>query len=320
MWICGFLSYSEGRNLILLFSQKIYTHAHTYIYKITHINIIFIFLRVGCPMLWISRPFSWVPSEARNLRSTLKLSREVLSVIPINRPATNRWERGKRGLKTERSGMEGWGAEPGSCAAVGGGGGRVVGKEGANPKPRLGRDWVPERGGISQSGPRRHRAAEGEGWGFDCNVPRGRGRLLAAANGLSQPPAGCGLRASGTGFPTCCSRCLGSVSPAAGLSRSLSACFFTFRGLCPRPQSLSCLPSVGHSPGLQCPRREGWPRAQTYQERWRSRGPAQVSGAGRLESPPKRGALWLWGQVWQHYLGLGNPVCGEYWVRHTPVG
>ncbi|KAJ8798291.1 hypothetical protein J1605_001416, partial [Eschrichtius robustus] len=44
---------------------------------------------------------------ARNLRSTLKLSREVLSVIPINRPATNRWERGKRGLKTERSGMEG---------------------------------------------------------------------------------------------------------------------------------------------------------------------------------------------------------------------
>lgn len=135
---------------------------------------------------------------------------------------------------------------------------RVLREGEASSKPPLGRNWGPGRGGMHQIGPLRDWAGEGEGRGLGCAGPEGA-ELIP---GRSQLPVSTapGLRlASFLGLFSYPLLPASRICQPRRQTLEVSVpCFFTFRGLCPRPQFLSCprLPGLDHSPGLQCPRRE----------------------------------------------------------------
>ena len=247
--------------------------------------------------------------------------------MPINRPATKGTAWGKRDWRRRWAEWKGEGPSQGAVwqldtelgpelRRVVSGAKRGRGKLQAAAGPELGArkrrnapDWTAKGlgGGRRGAGPRLRR-------------PRG-GR----ANSRPQPTAGlnrprvaaCELPGlvflpSLTGFP--------NLSAPPPDSRSLCAVFLHFSWFV----SASAVSFLPPSPrAWSFPRAsvsETWvldPATISARERWRSRGSAQVSAAGRLEGLPKREAQWPCWQIRQHSLGLGNPL---YWVKDTPVG
>lgn len=170
--------------------------------------------------------------------------------------ATNRYERGARGLRGGMKGeeMEGWGAEPGCCPAHG-----SRGRPRAWAKASLGAKLEPVVVGEGKGqvhtvsgtglGARERKDCGGgaaRGRGLACPRPVGAGPTLGSGQLRVQPPASCRLRASPPLLPGWVVWTSGSV----GVSFSPWPCrpffFFSVFVLLPcLPQSLSLSPLRG---------------------------------------------------------------------------
>lgn len=186
--------------------------------------------------------------------------------------------------------MEGWGAEPGSCAAIGGGGGRVVGEEGANPKPRLGRDWARREEGYPSLG------REGTGRRKERGGALNETAREGGANSTPQPTACPNLRRAvastrpGPAFLPALLGVLGLLAPlpaSRGLCRPASLLFV----VCVRVRSpFPVSPALVILPGFSVRDVRAWPRAQTYPKRDGGAGvPRRWVGLGDWRAPQNVG-------------------------------
>lgn len=214
-------------------------------------------------MLWISGPSGGAPSDIRNLCLTLRLCREVLDGDTNRRGPKMGGGGGNRraggGARELNDGWEPWKTQ-GMNLTLGPTGVTLIGEEGARGRGwRLGRTWT------AKAGPR------GGGARTEMGGVLAKPVCGGGADFWPRPAAGgCCLGPPRYPLPLLRLAC-GSARPRPppwplGIFVSVSAVYLSV--------SFFRLPSLDHSSGLRCPKRESaFPRPALPRERRRSRGP-----------------------------------------------